>query len=721
MRRRNSTPFLYPYFVYMCGLFLFLEWLYPLEAVTDTGNSAVFIIFAVFCFLISLFQINWWIVLLLKGIGLLFIVHALYIQDSFFSFIWLKDVWMEVVLNTDAIWTQQWYRITDMFRSVLLLSLIWLMSYLIYYWFVEAKRIFLFIVLTFSYITILDTFTNYEADLAIIRTFVLAFIALGVTNVVKKAEQEALQFSWIKHFPAWIIPLAVVVGCSTMIGFIAPKVGPQWPDPVPFIKKVGVVEDDGTDFSRKKVGYGEDDSQLGGSFEQDFTPVFHAVADEKHYWRIETKDVYTGKGWEQAEGKTISSQHPFDISLRTFTDRVPTEQAQAMIELQAASKINKLVYPYGIREVQAESIGQLLLHTQTEAFQIEKDGQPARVDKYEIKYEKPQFSINQLKDASNQDPVEISDRFTQLPDTLPDRIATLAQEITAEKTNRYEKVTAIEQYFNRNGFIYQTENIPIPREEDYVDQFLFDTKRGYCDNYSTSMVVMLRTLDIPARWVKGFTGGDKIGEVEYEDEQKVLNWYEITNANAHSWVEVYFPLIGWVPFEPTQGFNNLTDFYTESESSEDQTEVESSEPELPADEPIETSEKEKSLQNERTVGWGYLLVVSLMIIFTFLIAYRTRFRWQTKLIFKELVHTNKDSTYEKAYLYLLKVLQKKVATKRPNQTLREYAMEIDEKIGTGEMEFLTNCYEQILYNDKLKNMDSETFIHTWQRFMKRIV
>src|SRR5699024_3309327 len=80
-----------------------------------------------------------------------------------------------------------------------------------------------------------------------------------------------------------------------------------------------------------------------------------------------------------------------------------------------------------------------------------------------------------------------------------------------------------------------------------------------CDNYSTSMAVMLRTLDIPSRWVKGFTGGEKIS-TSTDSLDNSTNIYEITNANAHSWVEVYFPEVGWVPFEPTQGFNNLSEF-----------------------------------------------------------------------------------------------------------------------------------------------------------------
>src|SRR5699024_9591228 len=149
---------------------------------------------------------------------------------------------------------------------------------------------------------------------------------------------------------------------------------------------------------------------------------------------------------------------------------------------------------------------------------------------------------------------------TQLPDNIPSRVRELATEITTEYESYYDKIKAVEQYFNQNGFIYQTSNIPVPDEEqDYVDQFLFDTKKGYCDNYSTSMVVMLRSLGIPSRWVKGFTGGEKVDTVTKDDE--IYSVFQVTNMNAHSWVEVYFPKIGWIPFEPTQGFSNLADFH----------------------------------------------------------------------------------------------------------------------------------------------------------------
>ena len=85
----------------------------------------------------------------------------------------------------------------------------------------------------------------------------------------------------------------------------------------------------------------------------------------------------------------------------------------------------------------------------------------------------------------------------------------LANDIVKGAKTPYQKARAIENYFSRNGFRYETDNVAIPTaDQDYVDQFLFETKLGYCDNFSTSMVVMLRSVGIPARWVKGFMGGE---------------------------------------------------------------------------------------------------------------------------------------------------------------------------------------------------------------------
>jgi Transglutaminase-like superfamily. len=135
-------------------------------------------------------------------------------------------------------------------------------------------------------------------------------------------------------------------------------------------------------------------------------------------------------------------------------------------------------------------------------------------------------------------------------------VTDLAAEITAPYDNWYDKAKAIEEYLKGPEFTYDTADVPFPDvDEDYVDQFLFESKTGYCDNFSTAMVVLLRSVGIPARWVKGYSSGELV-----DTEEGGIGVYELKNSHAHSWPEVYFPEVGWVPFEPTKGFTNPAKF-----------------------------------------------------------------------------------------------------------------------------------------------------------------
>src|SRR6185369_13782652 len=86
---------------------------------------------------------------------------------------------------------------------------------------------------------------------------------------------------------------------------------------------------------------------------------------------------------------------------------------------------------------------------------------------------------------------------------------------------------------------------PPPEDQDLVDAFLFTIKTGYCDYYASAMVVMARSLGIPARLAVGYRTGT------YDAE---ANAYRVSLADAHSWPELYFAGYGWIPFEPTGAF-----------------------------------------------------------------------------------------------------------------------------------------------------------------------
>jgi transglutaminase-like putative cysteine protease len=549
---------------------------------------------------------------------------------------------------------------------------------------------------------------------------------------MRELNKEGIQFRWVKKTPIWLIPLLVTVFFASVIGYAAPKSPPQWPDPVPFLQSA--AENAGSrngGGAVQKVGYGEDDSQLGGSFVQDYTPVFQAAVNEAHYWRIETKDMYTGKGWE-ASGEPEYQRMTGGIALNTFnpgSDGVDTESLESIVEFEDNVSIEKLVYPYGLRHAYA---AQATFHIDriTEAVQTQINHEVIQLEQYTLSYDKPSFSVDKLREIE-QEENPVDDRFTQLPESLPERVVDLAVEITEQYDTQYDKVKAVEQYFSSNDFQYETTGVPVPEEdEDYVDQFLFESQIGYCDNFSTSMVVMLRSLDIPARWAKGFTGGEIIQENDSNTGDS-FDVYEITNSNAHSWVEVYFDGVGWVPFEPTQGFDNMTDFHTEIEDGEAEAEEESDPmevPEMDTPDPPEEAEEEESetaMAGNNTsyydfAWWHAGLIIALIFLIGFLI-YKTRFRWQTYLMNQKLTRNQDAAVYQDAYAHLLKILAHAGLKREPDQTLREYAKRIDARFSTNEMGQLTAHLEKIIYKNEQNEEKTNELAEVWKNLINRIM
>ena len=130
-------------------------------------------------------------------------------------------------------------------------------------------------------------------------------------------------------------------------------------------------------------------------------------------------------------------------------------------------------------------------------------------------------------------------RYTQLQKPDP-RIATLAHDQTRNAPTPYDKARAIENFL-KTSFHY---TLDLKTEgRDPLAEFLFQTREGHCEYFATAMVIMLRTLDIPARIVNGFQMG------EYNE---LNDMYSVRESDAHSWVEVYFPRSdSWVEFDPT--------------------------------------------------------------------------------------------------------------------------------------------------------------------------
>ncbi|MEO8284970.1 MAG: transglutaminaseTgpA domain-containing protein [Chloroflexota bacterium] len=168
-----------------------------------------------------------------------------------------------------------------------------------------------------------------------------------------------------------------------------------------------------------------------------------------------------------------------------------------------------------------------------------------RNDRYDVVSLVSEATDTQLREVDNQLPYPdwVVSRYTLVPATVPASVGELADAIVrdAGAVTAYDKAKAIEQYL-RNNYEYTTTITAPPAGVDRVEWFLFQSKKGYCEYYASSMVIMLRHLGIPARLAGGYAPGN------IDPKSRA---YIIKESSAHAWPEVYFPKYGWIEFEPT--------------------------------------------------------------------------------------------------------------------------------------------------------------------------
>jgi hypothetical protein len=126
----------------------------------------------------------------------------------------------------------------------------------------------------------------------------------------------------------------------------------------------------------------------------------------------------------------------------------------------------------------------------------------------------------------------------ELAGTPYEGVYALSRRLVADAATPYDAAAAIESHLQAR-YRYDEE---VPEHEYPLEAFLFEDRSGYCQQFSGAMALMLRLGGIPARVASGFTPGGV-------DPDR--GTFRVEDLDAHSWVEVFFPGIGWVPFDPT--------------------------------------------------------------------------------------------------------------------------------------------------------------------------
>jgi hypothetical protein len=161
---------------------------------------------------------------------------------------------------------------------------------------------------------------------------------------------------------------------------------------------------------------------------------------------------------------------------------------------------------------------------------------------YRVTSASPRITAADLTGASGEVPRSVRDRFLDLPDDFSPTVARLARDLTAGAATPYAAALALQNHLRT--FTYDL-TVPSGHSDDVLEQFLFTTKRGYCEQFAGAFAAMARSIGLPARVAVGFTAG--------EVDPAEPGVFHVRGEHAHAWPEVFLAGAGWVSFEPTPG------------------------------------------------------------------------------------------------------------------------------------------------------------------------
>jgi transglutaminase-like putative cysteine protease len=302
-------------------------------------------------------------------------------------------------------------------------------------------------------------------------------------------------------------------------------------------------------------GFGEA-VDLGARFQLSDRVVMKVRAQQAAFWRAQAYDSFDGHTWRTSDSSVQEQSSVFEPPIplarpggaveSILSGRIrTTELTQTFYVLVAQPNVVFAAYQprdlyFPLNRVSVDSYGSVRTPLFLEADTI-----------YSVVSEVPAPTLAELR-ASPQMPTGVSEevlrryellvaRYTQVPEDLSPQVVALAHAITDSAPTTYDKVIAIQDWLKANTR-YKLAIPPDPPGTSPVDEFLFRRRQGYCEHFSTAMIMLLRAVGIPSRFAVGFDSGAR---------NPFTGYFEVRESDAHSWVEVFYPGIGWIEYDPT--------------------------------------------------------------------------------------------------------------------------------------------------------------------------
>lgn len=559
---RKGDSLIYRYILSLPIMGLFVEWLYPLSdgSLSASLIDVLYVLTALLLF-VGVFHLKMWVSIPLHLIITLGAWVFLFGRGREIE--WLIS-YVQTLQYDASVLVQEW-SLSAMGSETR--TLILMMGWSLLVATVQSLALYrgsigLFTAATLIYLLCLETLLGLEVYPDIVRTALLIIILHGGITLSRLIERSTSSDGISKrHYNLWFVMvcvIAIVVVGSAWVGgrVISAKPAQQFSveSAVEKLKDWSGVESHKQNSNLATTGYGAGDGDLGAPLQLDSKIVFTAESPIPSYWRGETFGYYDGRRW--AEPQAYFQAVPMEGNLQNESIIKKDDGQSAVVQtvsfvdpmsdefpLFSGGDINNVM---SITTVNEKKMVYLLQDEIADTIKYPATSSSSPVKGYQINVRNPSLNKQLMRANSSGDPEVITKRYLQLPEQLPQRVKEFGVQLITNTTNRYDAVQAVE-HFLQNNYKYSLRTSVPPANQDFVDNFLFETKIGYCNHFATSMVILLRTQGIPSRLVKGYAPGT------LEDASDTT--YVVKSSDAHAWVEVYFPNIGWIPFDPTPGFS----------------------------------------------------------------------------------------------------------------------------------------------------------------------
>ncbi len=275
--------------------------------------------------------------------------------------------------------------------------------------------------------------------------------------------------------------------------------------------------------------------------------LYEVAASQAGFLYATSYDTYTGSGWRATdrESARIDGGQLPELAEEDLYDL----RAVVTVSVTLESEESTLLFPGSPIGTNRDAVVEFAEEHPGDIVQVRSRRVLRPGDTYNAVGSISVATPDDLRRAGTAYPEWVRERYLQLPEGLPARIAEEARRVAGDAATPYDAAVRIEEYLREFPF---DPTVPAPPPgADAVDFFLFELRRGYFDYQASAMAVMLRTLGIPARVAVGYA---------LDPTDRNGPNFVVRKDDAYSWVEVFFPGYGWVPFNPTADRPSGADF-----------------------------------------------------------------------------------------------------------------------------------------------------------------